>query len=83
MGLNGLETICEQLKAHGLDANMPVALVEKGTSDRQRVFTGDLDTLPSIVRKAEAKAPTLIIVGSVVSLHDKLAWFNQNSQSDQ
>ena len=83
MGLNGLETICEQLKAHGLDANMPVALVEKGTSDRQRVFTGDLDTLPSIVRKAEAKAPTLIIVGTVVSLHDKLAWFNQNSQSDQ
>jgi uroporphyrin-III C-methyltransferase/precorrin-2 dehydrogenase/sirohydrochlorin ferrochelatase len=83
MGLNGLETICEQLKAHGLDANMPVALIEKGTSDRQRVFTGDLDTLPSIVRKAEAKAPTLIIVGTVVSLHDKLAWFNQNSQSDQ
>ena len=83
MGLNGLETICEQLKAHGLDANMPVALVEKGTSDKQRVFTGDLDTLPSIVRKAEAKAPTLIIVGTVVSLHDKLAWFNQNSQSDQ
>jgi uroporphyrin-III C-methyltransferase/precorrin-2 dehydrogenase/sirohydrochlorin ferrochelatase len=83
MGLNGLETICEQLKAHGLDANMPVALVEKGTSDRQRVFTGNLDTLPSIVRKAEAKAPTLIIVGTVVSLHDKLAWFNQNSQSDQ
>jgi uroporphyrin-III C-methyltransferase/precorrin-2 dehydrogenase/sirohydrochlorin ferrochelatase len=83
MGLNGLETICEQLKAHGLDANMPVALVEKGTSDKQRVFTGNLDTLPSIVRKAEAKAPTLIIVGTVVSLHDKLAWFNQNSQSDQ
>ena len=83
MGLNGLETICEQLKAHGLDANMPVALIEKGTSDKQRVFTGDLDTLPSIVRKAEAKAPTLIIVGTVVSLHDKLAWFNQNSQSDQ
>ena len=83
MGLNGLETICEQLKAHGLDANMPVALIEKGTSDRQRVFTGDLDTLPSIVRKAEAKAPTLIIVGTVVSLHDKLAWFNQNSQSEQ
>jgi uroporphyrin-III C-methyltransferase/precorrin-2 dehydrogenase/sirohydrochlorin ferrochelatase len=83
MGLNGLETICEQLKAHGLDANMPVALIEKGTSDRQRVFTGDLYTLPSIVRKAEAKAPTLIIVGTVVSLHDKLAWFNQNSQSDQ
>jgi uroporphyrin-III C-methyltransferase/precorrin-2 dehydrogenase/sirohydrochlorin ferrochelatase len=80
MGLNGLETICEQLKNHGLDSNIPVALVEKGTSDRQRVFTGNLDTLPEIVRTAEAKAPTLIIVGTVVSLHDKLKWFNQDSQ---
>ena len=80
MGLNGLETICEQLKKHGLDSNIPVALVEKGTSDRQRVFTGNLDTLPEIVRTAEAKAPTLIIVGTVVSLHDKLKWFNQDSQ---
>jgi uroporphyrin-III C-methyltransferase/precorrin-2 dehydrogenase/sirohydrochlorin ferrochelatase len=44
------------------------------------VFTGNLDTLPEIVRTAEAKAPTLIIVGTVVSLHDKLKWFNQDSQ---
>ena len=82
MGLNGLETICEQLKAHGLNADMPVALVEKGTSDRQRVFTGNLDTLPNIVRTAEAKAPTLIIVGTVVGLHDKLKWFNQDTLED-
>jgi uroporphyrin-III C-methyltransferase/precorrin-2 dehydrogenase/sirohydrochlorin ferrochelatase len=79
MGLNGLETICQQLKEHGLNADMPVALIEKGTSDRQRVFTGNLDTLPGIVRQAEAKAPTLIIVGTVVSLHKKLDWFNLDS----
>jgi uroporphyrin-III C-methyltransferase/precorrin-2 dehydrogenase/sirohydrochlorin ferrochelatase len=78
MGLNGLETICEQLKSHGLNADMPVALIEKGTADNQRVFTGNLDSLPSIVRKAEAKAPTLIIVGTVVSLHNSLKWFNQD-----
>jgi uroporphyrin-III C-methyltransferase/precorrin-2 dehydrogenase/sirohydrochlorin ferrochelatase len=82
MGLNGLETICEQLKKHGLESDMPVALIEKGTSDRQRVFTGNLDTLPNIVRSAEAKAPTLIIVGTVVSLHNKLKWFNQDTQED-
>ena len=82
MGLNGLETICEQLKKHGLASDMPVALIEKGTSDRQRVFTGNLDTLPNIVRTAEAKAPTLIIVGTVVSLHNKLKWFNQDTQED-
>lgn len=77
MGLNGMETICQQLKEHGLDPTTAAALIEKGTSDRQQVFIGNLDTLPSIVRNAGAKAPTLIIVGQVVSLHDKLAWFNK------
>ena len=76
MGLNGMETICQQLKEHGLDPTTPTALIEKGTLDRQQVFVGDLDTLPRIVRDAGAKAPTLIIVGSVVRLHKKLAWFN-------
>ena len=76
MGLSGMETICQHLKDHGLAADTPVALVEKGTTNDQRVFTGDLDTLPAIVREAGAKAPTLIIVGHVVSLHNKLNWFN-------
>ena len=79
MGLNGLETICQQLQEHGLATETPIALIEKGTSDKQRVFTGDLHTLPKIVREAEAKAPTLIIVGTVVSLHKKLDWFNLDS----
>ena len=55
MGLNGLETICEQLKQHGMEAEMPIALIEKGTSDRQRVFTGDLDSLPNIVRSQKPR----------------------------
>jgi uroporphyrin-III C-methyltransferase/precorrin-2 dehydrogenase/sirohydrochlorin ferrochelatase len=79
MGLNGLETICQQLQHYGLETETPIALIEKGTSDKQRVFTGNLQTLPKIVRQAEAKAPTLIIVGTVVSLHKKLDWFNLDS----
>lgn len=75
MGLNGLETICAQLIRHGQAADMPAALIEKGTSQRQRVFTGTLETLPDIVRRGEARAPTLIIVGHVVSLRDRLNWF--------
>ncbi|WP_461480640.1 siroheme synthase CysG [Porticoccus sp.] len=75
MGLSGLESICKELIARGKSAATPAALVEKGTTARQRVFVGDLTTLPDIVRKAEAKAPTLIIVGDVVKLHDQLSWF--------
>jgi len=75
MGLSGLESICKELIARGKSSTTPAALVEKGTTARQRVFIGDLTTLPDIVRKAEAKAPTLIIVGDVVKLHDQLSWF--------
>lgn len=77
MGLNSMEAICRELIAHGLAADTPAALIEKGTSPKQRVFVSDLANLPAKVRAAEAKAPTLIIVGQVVRLHDKLAWFKQ------
>jgi len=80
MGLSGLETICQHLKEHGLDAQTPAALIEKGTTNDQRVFVGNLDSLAPMVREAGAKAPTLLIVGHVVSLQDKLAWFNLREQ---
>ncbi len=75
MGLNGLETISRELIAHGMAADMPAALVEKGTTPRQQVFTATIETLPEVVRKGGAKAPTLIIVGEVVRLRDSLSWF--------
>jgi uroporphyrin-III C-methyltransferase/precorrin-2 dehydrogenase/sirohydrochlorin ferrochelatase len=76
MGLSGLETICQGLITHGLDETMPAALIEKGTTEAQQVLVGDLSSLPDIVRQAGPKAPTLIIVGHVVSLQSKLSWFN-------
>ena len=51
------------------------ALVEKGTQSSQRVFVSDLDNLADQVREAKAEAPTLIIVGSVVQLHNQLNWW--------
>jgi len=75
MGLHGVRQICKQLVAHGLAASTPAALVEQGTTQNQQVYAGTLDTLPALVGRHDIKPPTLIIVGSVVSLHDKLAWF--------
>ena len=75
MGLNGLETICERLISFGMNPSTPAALIEKGTTRDQCTYVGDLLTLPAKVRKGKAKAPTLIIIGSVVSLHSKLSWF--------
>lgn len=75
MGLHGLRIICEQLLAHGMVSNMPAALVTKGTTPEQRVLIGDLRTLPDLVDDHHVQGPTLIIIGSVVSLHNKLHWY--------
>ncbi|WP_315292014.1 siroheme synthase CysG, partial [Pseudomonas oleovorans] len=75
MGLVGLPGICEQLIAHGRSGATPAALVQQGTTQSQRVFTGTLETLPQLVAEHEVHAPTLVIVGEVVTLRDKLAWF--------
>ncbi len=79
MGLQGVQSICEGLISHGMSAETPAALVQQGTTRHQRVFIGSLTTLPDIVHRSQVKAPTLIIVGNVVRLHDKLAWFEPSA----
>ena len=74
MGLVSLPVIARELVAHGRDANTDCALVEQGTTARQRVHKATLSTIESLVRKTEVHAPTLFIIGSVVSLHDDLKW---------
>ncbi|GGO68248.1 siroheme synthase CysG [Bowmanella pacifica] len=74
MGLTGLPVICRELIAHGMPKDMPIALVEQATTDQQQVVAG---TLADIEQKAaHIKPPALIIVGTVVTLRDKLNWFN-------
>lgn len=75
MGLVGLPTICAELIRHGRAATTPAALVQQGTTRNQRVFTGTLADLPAMVAEHEVHAPTLVIVGEVVQLREKLAWF--------
>ena len=74
MGLVSLSSICQELINHGMPADKPIALIQQGTTPSQKVFIGTLATLPAIIACEEVKAPTLIIVGDVVRLHDKLAW---------
>jgi len=73
MGLNQAATIQAQLIEHGMQADMPVALVENGTSVQQKVVSGDLTQLGELAHQVQS--PALIIVGRVVGLRDKLKWF--------
>ena len=81
MGLVGLNQICASLIKHGCSANLPIALIQQGTTNHQRVLTGTLQSLPEQIADLTITPPTLIIIGSVVTLHNKLSWF-KNSQVD-
>ncbi|MBV7406335.1 siroheme synthase CysG [Enterobacter sp. ENT03] len=76
MGLNQAATIQAQLIAHGMESDMPVALVENGTSIKQRVVSGSLHELGELA--TQVASPALIIVGRVVALRDKLNWFSNH-----
>ena len=75
MGLLGLPHICRQLVAHGLDDQTPIALIQQGTTPNQQVWVATLATLPQLLERIRPQPPTLAIVGGVVSLHRRLAWF--------
>ena len=75
MGLHGLPTLCAKLVEHGLPPDWPAAIVQRGTTPEQRTVCGTLATLPDLAARAALRAPTLIVVGAVVDLRDRLAWF--------
>jgi uroporphyrin-III C-methyltransferase/precorrin-2 dehydrogenase/sirohydrochlorin ferrochelatase len=75
MGVGGLAKICAGLIEHGLAPELPAALVEKATWPGQRVIEGTLATLPKLADAAAVKAPALLIVGEVVRLRSRLAWY--------
>lgn len=75
MGLIGLPVICKQLIAHGSAPESAIAIIQQGTTQQQKVVTATLATMPARVLTEKIQAPTLIIVGEVVKLRKKLAWF--------
>ncbi len=81
MGSSGLTQICESLIKHGSTPDLPIALIQQGTTTNQRVLIGTLKSLPPLAGVQSIKAPTLIIIGWVVNLHKKLNWFGTNNNS--
>jgi uroporphyrin-III C-methyltransferase/precorrin-2 dehydrogenase/sirohydrochlorin ferrochelatase len=75
MGLVGLEQICEQLVAHGVSPHMPAAVIQQGTTQKQRVVESTLADLANDVAAARLKPPSLTIIGEVVKLRSRLNWF--------
>lgn len=76
MGLKSVRHICDLLREHGMAGDMPAALVEQGTTSHQRVYCATLATLSTVIENAEVHSPALLIVGHVVKLRSRLAWFD-------
>lgn len=76
MGVGNLEQIAAALTEHGRPATTPVAVVQQGTTSRQRTVTGTLETICDRAREAGIGAPAVIVVGEVVRLRASLRWFD-------
>ncbi|EKO3488118.1 uroporphyrinogen-III C-methyltransferase [Vibrio fluvialis] len=77
MGLMKSSTIAQQLIENGRSAGTPIAIIERGTQSTQKVFRGQLSELPQLA--AHAESPSLIVIGEVVTLANKLTWFGDNT----
>ncbi len=73
MGLANAELISRELQRHGMSAQTPVALVERGTTPEQRHVLATLGDLVEVIEREAFRPPTLIVVGEVVSLAETLA----------
>ncbi len=77
MGLSSLKILSDNFAAHGVDPETPAAIIDNGTRPNQRVVTG---TISNLYEKATAEnftGPSIIIIGGVVTLRDKLKWFTE------
>jgi uroporphyrin-III C-methyltransferase/precorrin-2 dehydrogenase/sirohydrochlorin ferrochelatase len=81
MGLLALRGLCPMLVEHGMDPDMPAALIEKGTTPEQRVLVGTIATLPEIAARHEPTSPAVVIVGEVVRLRETLGDINAADES--
>lgn len=81
MGLMASPTLQHLLLQHGRAAETPIAVIERGTTAAQRVLRGRLDELAAL--SADAVSPSLIVIGEVAALADKLAWFQPGGEPDQ
>lgn len=75
MGIGQLDKICRDLENAGMKKSTKVAVIESGTTEKQRVVSGTLQTISRIVSRSQVRPPAVIVIGSVAGLGDELAWF--------
>jgi uroporphyrin-III C-methyltransferase len=77
MGASRIEAICSKLILYGMDAAMPVAVIENGTLPKQRTIRARLDEIANIFREHNFHAPTIIMVSPAIVLKEENSWFEK------
>lgn len=75
MGIGQLEQISRDLMKGGMKGSTKIAIIENGTTEKQRVVMGTLGTAARVAQKSVIRPPAIVVVGRVASLHEKIAWF--------
>lgn len=81
MGLMKSAHIQAQLLAAGRAADTPIAILENGTRPEQRVITGNLAQLADLIEQHQVQSPALLVIGEVVALQQKLAWYGKQQSA--
>ncbi|WP_216829524.1 uroporphyrinogen-III C-methyltransferase [Alkalihalobacterium elongatum] len=79
MGVKNLPLICNQLILHGKKVSTPVAIIEWGTTEKQRIVVGTLETIEEKAKGASISHPAIILVGEIVALREKIKWFREEA----
>lgn len=77
MGIGQLEQISRDLMKGGMKKNTQAAIVESGTTEKQRVITGTIGTIARVAAKNNVRPPAIVVIGKVASLHGKIGWFRR------
>ncbi len=83
MGVRNLERISTRLISEGLSKSTPAAVIGDGTLPAQRTITGKLGDIAQKAKEAGITSPAVIVIGEVVELREKLAWFEKKTSGDE
>ncbi|WP_010632623.1 uroporphyrinogen-III C-methyltransferase [Sporolactobacillus vineae] len=82
MGVATLERVASELIAGGREPSTPAAIIEWGTTERQRTFTAPLSELSRVAAREHVQSPSMIVIGETVRLRDRLKWFEARKQQE-
>jgi uroporphyrinogen III methyltransferase/synthase len=82
MGIARINEITTQLMKHGRHGRTPVAVIRWGTYAHQDTYVSTLADVADLVRRERITSPSLIVVGEVVRLREKLRWFAESQLAD-